>query len=138
MNIALRRRNRGRRKHGGINREYLGSFQLSQYPRFRSDYSTFSESSSSTYYPSSDSQLIKLSTTHIEPLVQVPIVDWNLCEGCGICAQNCPVGAIRIITQKAHINPIICTKCGICAKLCPRNAIKFSRDKIKVSTVRSS
>ena len=51
------------------------------------------------------------------------VVDRNKCIGCGICVQNCPVGAISLVDGKAEIDRGRCVECGTCARVCPRGAI---------------
>ncbi len=55
----------------------------------------------------------------------VAIVDYNKCNGCGICVQRCQWGALKfeITTEKAHIDMYRCFGCGVCATGCPRGAI---------------
>ncbi len=52
-----------------------------------------------------------------------PIVDVNLCTGCGICIEKCPFDSIVMKDGKAMIQNDICRKCMICVKVCPENAI---------------
>ncbi len=57
-------------------------------------------------------------------LTQVRI-DPDKCKKCGICAKNCPVGAIDGEVGKVtfKINQEKCIKCGVCITKCPFKAI---------------
>jgi len=50
------------------------------------------------------------------------IIDKNLCDGCGTCVDECPVGAIEL-NDTATVDEDMCTDCGSCIDVCPNNAI---------------
>ncbi|MHA1977397.1 MAG: NADH-ubiquinone oxidoreductase-F iron-sulfur binding region domain-containing protein [Candidatus Hodarchaeales archaeon] len=58
------------------------------------------------------------------------IIDESLCNGCTICARNCPVSAITGEKGQVHfIDVAVCVKCGICHSSCPKIAI-FKEDRL--------
>ncbi len=62
-------------------------------------------------------------------------VDYEICNGCGICAERCQFGAMKfeVTSQKANIDQFKCYGCGLCETGCPRGAIKLlDRTKIPV------
>ena len=53
------------------------------------------------------------------------LADINLdaCNACGLCAKNCPYGAIRMTEEKPTVVKALCRGCGLCAADCPEDAI---------------
>jgi NAD-dependent dihydropyrimidine dehydrogenase PreA subunit len=49
-------------------------------------------------------------------------VDTSKCNGCGTCAEICPVEGIKLIDGKAVPNAQ-CVDCGTCIGACPTEAI---------------
>jgi len=54
-------------------------------------------------------------------------VDYDACNGCGICASRCQWGALKfeVTTKKASIDAFKCYGCGVCETGCPRKAIEL-------------
>lgn len=56
-------------------------------------------------------------------------VDKNLCVGCLVCIEECPINAIDQDGDKVKINKDKCILCGRCVDVCPTNAIKMWEKK---------
>ncbi len=54
-------------------------------------------------------------------------IDEDTCRACGICASNCPAGAITGEPGKPPyvINEEACVRCGTCLEVCPFGAVKL-------------
>ena len=52
-----------------------------------------------------------------------PIINIDLCTGCGQCVDACPVDVISIVNEKAIINESRCNGCRDCVSVCPKSAI---------------
>ncbi|HEY0839156.1 MAG TPA: cytochrome b N-terminal domain-containing protein, partial [Vulgatibacter sp.] len=61
------------------------------------------------------------------------VVDTDRCNGCTLCAQDCPYDAIRMVprsdgrqwTVQAEVDPSRCVGCGICAGSCDPGGISL-------------
>lgn len=49
--------------------------------------------------------------------VAVPIPE--LCVGCGLCSEECPVSAITMVDGLPSVNADACVGCGLCSGACP-------------------
>jgi NAD-dependent dihydropyrimidine dehydrogenase PreA subunit len=55
---------------------------------------------------------------------QIIRIDEAKCDGCGLCCQGCPEGALQLIDGKARlVSEITCDGLGACIGECPQGAI---------------
>ena len=47
------------------------------------------------------------------------------CDGCGECADVCPMNAIDIVGGKISVLTTHCVACALCSDICPLDAIEF-------------
>jgi len=70
-----------------------------------------------------------ISTGMTEPASLHPLIDPNICIGCGSCVAACPEGknqVLGLINHKAElINPTACIGHGACKTACPADAIEL-------------
>lgn len=59
------------------------------------------------------------------------LVSNDRCNGCGVCIEVCPQGAMELREDKAIISQELCDGCGSCLEACARGAIY----EVKVPTV---
>ncbi len=49
--------------------------------------------------------------------IAVPVPE--LCVGCGLCSEECPVSAITMVDNLPSVNADACVGCGLCSEACP-------------------
>ena len=66
-----------------------------------------------------------LSAAHgVEKPKSLAVIDENLCIGCTLCIQACPVDAIIGASKQMHtVMPELCTGCDLCVAPCPVDCI---------------
>ena len=73
------------------------------------------------------------------PLKTVVIIDEEICIGCTLCIQACPVDAILGAAKQMHtVIESECTGCDLCIPPCPVDCIHISPIKIEPDTWRWS
>ena len=61
----------------------------------------------------------------------MPWVNQELCSGCGVCIEECPVEAMSIgDSGYADIDEDECIRCGKCHDVCPQEAVRHDGERI--------
>jgi anaerobic carbon-monoxide dehydrogenase iron sulfur subunit len=47
----------------------------------------------------------------------------HFCDQCGVCADNCPEGAIVLSAGVYAVDQEVCTGCGTCVEVCPQEVM---------------
>jgi ferredoxin len=73
----------------------------------------------------------------------IPRVVNEVCNGCGKCANICPVEAMTLVSandphkpnkRKAKLNEEVCLGCGVCVRVCPTKGILLEARAERVIT----
>jgi len=76
--------------------------------------------------------VVLLGAGHVDLDPFVAHVDATLCQGHGVCVEECPYpGAIEMVEyedgrRRAVVNPALCVGCGACVAVCPERAIDLA------------
>lgn len=65
-----------------------------------------------------------------EVTVPVPVINEDLCTGCGECARFCEFNAIVHVGTTVMVFPDLCHSCGGCTLVCPEKAITEVPERI--------
>ena len=60
----------------------------------------------------------------------MPWVAEDMCIGCGICVEECPVDAIVMENEVAAIDMSDCIHCGKCHDVCDQEAVRHDSEKV--------
>ena len=55
-----------------------------------------------------------------------PKADPELCTGCGLCMEQCPVSALSMPEEVPVVDPEKCIACFCCQEMCPEKAMQLS------------
>ena len=73
----------------------------------------------------------------------LPVIDADVCNGCGKCVTACPVEAMTLVSandphqpkrKQAKLNEEICLGCGICVRTCARQGLSLRERARRVIT----
>jgi len=56
---------------------------------------------------------------------QKAVIDYSLCNNCGLCMDYCRFDAISLFGGKIAINEVLCDGCKLCYRTCPMKAISM-------------
>jgi len=65
------------------------------------------------------------SAADLGMIEDVPVVDPDKCNGCGLCLRPAHCYAIEMSDNLPVIDPEKCLGCGVCVAICPRKALSF-------------
>jgi uncharacterized protein (DUF362 family)/Pyruvate/2-oxoacid:ferredoxin oxidoreductase delta subunit len=60
-----------------------------------------------------------------------PVVNRDLCKGCGACAEVCPPQAISLSDKKVEIDYHHCIRCYCCQEVCPEGAVHLQEGWVR-------
>jgi len=78
-----------------------------------------------------DPKELVVTGSKIKKAVQGKLTCGDACVFCGLCARNCPQGAITVdrASKTWKVDEEKCVKCGICIGKCPKKVLAFEEPK---------
>lgn len=73
---------------------------------------------------------------NIDPSAYIALIKNDICTGCGLCVDGCPVHALEIQNEISVLKPERCIGCGQCVIQCPVEAISLvKRDAGQIAKI---
>ncbi len=60
----------------------------------------------------------------------MPWINEEMCIGCDVCIEHCPVEAIEKVNNVAAINEQLCIRCGVCHDVCTVGAVRHDSERV--------
>jgi electron transport complex protein RnfB len=57
----------------------------------------------------------------------IPVLDEELCSGCAVCEERCPMEAIEVVDEVPVLDEDKCIGCGLCVTGCDTDAFELAR-----------
>ncbi|MBI5249142.1 MAG: 4Fe-4S binding protein [Desulfomonile tiedjei] len=72
-------------------------------------------------------KVVPSSTRGHQPSNYILEINRDTCQACGLCAERCPMDAIKLVEEVLAFDPEKCLGCGVCAHKCPTGSLSLKR-----------